>query len=143
MTDSVRELTRDECLELLREGRIGRVSVTDQALPVIVPVNYVLDHDVVFRTRTGGLLDRSCRGQVVAFEIDDLAADGTSGWSVLVVGVADVIGDGERVRAMSSRLVSALDATTDLFMRISLTQVSGRRNGASAVAVGCAARSQA
>lgn len=127
MGDELREFTRDECLDRVRAGRIGRVAVTHRALPAILPVNYVFDHGVVFRTRTGSMLDSACRGSVVAFEIDDLAEDGTAGWSVLIVGVADALEGSERLRAITLGLSSARGDTTDHFVRVSLGTMTGRQ----------------
>jgi nitroimidazol reductase NimA-like FMN-containing flavoprotein (pyridoxamine 5'-phosphate oxidase superfamily) len=126
-------MTRDECLDELRAHCVGRVSVTHQALPVIMPVNYVLDaHGIIFRTRGDGLLANACRSNVVAFEIDHLADDGSNGWSVLVVGVANALADSELLRASSLALVSAAGDDRDHFVRISLGQVTGRRVGVTA-----------
>ena len=122
----MRELTRDECLERVRTGRVGRVAVTHRALPAILPVNYVFDRGVVFRTRTGSMLATACRGSVVAFEIDDLADDGGSGWSVLIVGVADPLEGSDRLRAINRGLASALGESTDHFVRISVGTMTGR-----------------
>src|SRR4051794_33416665 len=42
------ELTRDECLRLIAARRIGRLAFIHRAgLPLILPVNYVLDDDAV------------------------------------------------------------------------------------------------
>jgi nitroimidazol reductase NimA-like FMN-containing flavoprotein (pyridoxamine 5'-phosphate oxidase superfamily) len=121
-------MSRDECLTALRAHRVGRVSVTHQALPVIVPVNYVVDgQTVVFRTRSDGFLAAACRSNVIAFEIDDLADDGSTGWSVLVVGVADALADSERVRAAALGLASAAGDDRDHFVRVSIGQLTGRR----------------
>jgi nitroimidazol reductase NimA-like FMN-containing flavoprotein (pyridoxamine 5'-phosphate oxidase superfamily) len=126
MADALRELTRDECLDRVRAGRIGRVAVTHRALPAILPVNYVFDRGIVFRTRSNSMLANACRGAVVAFEIDELAEDGTSGWSVLVVGVADALEGSDRLRAINRGLASALGEPTDHFVRISLGTMTGR-----------------
>ena len=127
MSDSLGELTRTECLERLTAGRIGRVSVTHHAMPAVVPVNYVVDHGVVFRTRLGGMLDLACRGTVVAFEVDELAKSGERGWSVNVVGVANALDESEALRVLQSGLVTALDDPADLLIRISFGQITGRQ----------------
>lgn len=120
-------MSREECLAKLRTHSVGRVSVTEDALPVIVPVNYVVDGSaVVFRTSSDGLLARACHSNVVAFEVDELAADGMSGWSVLVVGVADALDEGERLRASNRRLVSAAGPGRDHFIRLTMGRLSGR-----------------
>jgi len=107
---------------------VGRVAVTADALPVIAPVNYVLDgSSIIFRTRRDGMLASACDETVIAFEIDELAADGSSGWSVNVVGVASLLGPGEHVRALSLGLVSAAGDDRDQFVRLRMGLVSGRR----------------
>lgn len=127
MTPEIRTLSRDECLAKLRAHSVGRVSVTEDALPVIVPVNYVVEGSgVVFRTMHDGLLARACHSNVVAFEIDELAADGMAGWSVLVVGVADALDDSERMRIANRGLVSAAGPGRDHFVRVTMGRLTGR-----------------
>jgi hypothetical protein len=86
----------------------------------------VVDGDLLLRSGPGPKLQAAERREVVAFEVDDLADDGTSGWSVLVVGVADGLEGSERVRAMSSGLVSARSIATERFVRIAIADVTGR-----------------
>ena len=120
-------LSYGDCLDLLRATSVGRVAVTSHALPLVLPVNFALDgHRIVFRTDASGTLARACEDAVVAFEIDDIAADGRSGWSVLVVGVARLLGGSEALRAVELDLVSAADNNRSQFVAISLGQVSGR-----------------
>jgi nitroimidazol reductase NimA-like FMN-containing flavoprotein (pyridoxamine 5'-phosphate oxidase superfamily) len=127
MTTTLREMTREQCLAALRGARIGRVAVSHRALPVIVPVNYVLDGaTIVFRTDPDGLLAGACRSTVVAFEIDDLDPAGRSGWSVLVVGVADALDVSEQLRAAGLGLTSAAGDGRDHFIRVSISTMSGR-----------------
>ena len=84
-------LERDVCLQLLAEATIGRVGVSQGALPVVLPVNFVLtEAGVVFRTRRGTKLDAAVDGAVVAFEADAFDPLFHSGWSVVVTGVAAV-----------------------------------------------------
>src|SRR4051812_25913085 len=74
VTGRLETLPDEECRRLLAAGKVGRVSVTSDALPVIAPVNYVLDgNTIVFRTRHDGMLARACQDAVIAFEIDELA----------------------------------------------------------------------
>lgn len=120
-------LSRDECIERLRMESIGRIAATHQALPVIVPVNYVLSgSSIIFRTEPGGMLARACDNSVVAFEIDRLAADGRSGWSVLVVGFAELLSGSAAVRATETGLSSAAGDRRDQFIAIATAQVTGR-----------------
>ena len=64
------------------------------------------------------MLTRACEDAVIAFEIDELAADGSGGWSVNVVGIAALAGDSEHVRLLSRGLVTAAGDKRDQFVRI-------------------------
>lgn len=83
------DLSRDECLELLRTRSVGRLSVVADGRPDVFLVNYAVadDGSVVVRTEAGTMLTAS--GQWwVAFEVDDVDAGARGGWSVVVRGVA-------------------------------------------------------
>lgn len=123
-------MTRPQCLELLHEHSVGRIAVTDAALPAIMPVNYTMVDDmVVFRTSSSGLLARACNGTVVAFQVDELSEDGSSGRSVLVVGVADRLTGSRAARAGELGLTSAMGEGRDQYVAVTMTRVSGRRVG--------------
>lgn len=79
-------LDRSRCLGLLATVELGRVALSDRALPIIVPVEFWLSgDDIVFRT-TGGLLATAAReGHIVCFEADS-GGRAPHDWSVLVVG---------------------------------------------------------
>jgi uncharacterized protein len=90
---AVEEIPVDECLELLRSHRVGRLAVVTPDGPAIFPVNYAVGGDrVVFRTDHGTKLDASALRRV-AFEIDEFDADASTGWSVVVEGVGTEISD--------------------------------------------------
>jgi nitroimidazol reductase NimA-like FMN-containing flavoprotein (pyridoxamine 5'-phosphate oxidase superfamily) len=134
MTDSMTRMSRGECLAKLAGGTVGRVAVTSHALPVIIPVNYVLHgNGVIFRTKPDGLLARACDGSIVAFEVDEVSADGFGGWSVLVVGTARLMTGSDAGRADDLGLVSAIGGGRDQFVRVDFGRVSGRRIGTDAV----------
>jgi hypothetical protein len=83
------DLTLVECLDLLEARQVGRIAIMTDAGPAIVPVNYRLVRTsdlnwIAFRTRLGGMLDRTSFH--VAFEIDEIDEAGRTGWSVLVRG---------------------------------------------------------
>jgi nitroimidazol reductase NimA-like FMN-containing flavoprotein (pyridoxamine 5'-phosphate oxidase superfamily) len=85
----VEELSRQECLTLLGTVPIGRVAVPREGSgPLVVPVNFVLDGDVVvFRSDPGTKL-RALRSAPISFEADNIDAYHRTGWSVLVEGAA-------------------------------------------------------
>lgn len=127
MPTALLALNHDECLRRLGMTSIGRVAVTSKALPAVVPVNYVLTgNTIVFRTEPDGMLAHACDGTVVAFEIDDLADDGQTGWSVLVVGVAELLDGSAALRALETGLVSAAGSGRDQFVAIRIGTVTGR-----------------
>lgn len=77
------ELSERECLELLRQGRLGFVR---KGRPMVLPVNYVFDGEViVFRSGSGGK-QANVPLRRVAFEIDGVDEEAGTGWSVVVQG---------------------------------------------------------
>jgi uncharacterized protein len=125
--NTVRELSRDECVTRLQAHQLGRLAVSEGALPLIVPVNYAMDSaNVVFRTQQGGLLDRTCRNTIVAFEIDDFDPSTEAGWSVVVVGTATVLYASEWLRAVELGLSSAGAADGSMFVKIVPGIITGR-----------------
>lgn len=90
-------LDTPECRQLLavaaRDTGFGRIGIpTDQA-PLVVPVNFELhDHHVVVRVGPGFLAD-SAGDRLVAFEVDHVDTAAGVAWSVLVRGLATLIGD--------------------------------------------------
>jgi len=81
-------LGRDECLRLLGAATIGRLAVTVDALPTVVPVTFrLVDRCILVRTGPGPRL-AAAYDAVVAFEADDFDPADRTGWSVVVIGVA-------------------------------------------------------
>ncbi len=125
-------MSRGECLRLLERSRVGRVGITVDALPVILPVNFcVLDDAVHFATVPGTKLDAATREAVVAFQGDAYAPDGSAGWSVLAVGRCSRVTDPSDVARFRRRAVPAWPQgdRADNVVRIELTNVTGRRFG--------------
>ena len=83
------ELSRDECMRLLASASIGRVAVpSPDGSPLVVPVNYVLDGEVVvFRSDPGSKLF-ALREYPMSFQVDSVDPFRRTGWSVLVRGIA-------------------------------------------------------
>jgi len=126
------DLTREECLELVRGGVVGRVAVSTPTGPHIVPVNYSLvDDAVVLRTTPYSMVGTHGRGNVVAFEVDWFDHDRQRGWSVVVRGRADPVEDAEARRHIDETRPPRPWASGQrwLLLRIPVTEVSGRRLG--------------
>ena len=119
-------LSTAECFERLREGRLGRVGVTIDALPVILPVLYRCHDDSIwFFTEEGTKLNAALRNAVVAFEVDYL--DDSKGWSVLVIGRTREETDPARSVALERDGLSAgAPGKRDRLVRIPISQISGR-----------------
>jgi nitroimidazol reductase NimA-like FMN-containing flavoprotein (pyridoxamine 5'-phosphate oxidase superfamily) len=83
------EIAVEECFELLSRCTVGRVAVNVERIgPLVVPVNFVLDGEViVFRTEEGTKLRLLGQGPI-SFEVDSIDHAHHTGWSVLVRGVA-------------------------------------------------------
>ena len=127
---SPRDLSRQECLTALGGQTLGRIAVSQAALPLILPVNYALEGaNIVFRTRAGSLLERTCRDTIVAFEIDQYDETAAFGWSVLVVGVANVVSAGDWLRAAELGLESTGASDGGIFVKIVPGSITGRTVG--------------
>jgi nitroimidazol reductase NimA-like FMN-containing flavoprotein (pyridoxamine 5'-phosphate oxidase superfamily) len=87
--DDVKTLSSERCLQLLRRHEVGRLAVVaTNGQPLIFPVNYAFDEGkIVFRTARG-TKEQLATQSLVAFETDGWDASRSSGWSVLVQGVA-------------------------------------------------------
>ena len=124
-------LDREQCLELLQTVPVGRLVFTEHALPAVQPVNFRLwDGDVVIRVAGGGKLASAVGNLVVAFQADELDANLRSGWSVTVVGRAELITETAELVELS-RTVSQpwVNGARDYFVRIRTDKVTGRRLG--------------
>jgi nitroimidazol reductase NimA-like FMN-containing flavoprotein (pyridoxamine 5'-phosphate oxidase superfamily) len=123
-------LTRAECLSLLRANSFGRVALVVDGRPLVFPVNYGMEGDiVVFRTGAGTKL-RWAPMRRVAFEVDEIDRDRGLAWSVLVQGVAQDVARaaGGRGRALRSVTVEpAAPGQRDHRLAIDTREISGRR----------------
>jgi nitroimidazol reductase NimA-like FMN-containing flavoprotein (pyridoxamine 5'-phosphate oxidase superfamily) len=135
MPSPLAELSRDECLELLADGVIGRVVVPIGASrrPVIRPVNYAFDpssQSVVFRSASGSKLHALLHAEEASFEVDAFDPDNRTGWSVIIQGVTEPVTAPTEVRRLEGlTLYSWLTGTTGQLIRIRARTVSGRRIG--------------
>ncbi|MGY6652417.1 pyridoxamine 5'-phosphate oxidase family protein [Amycolatopsis sp. TRM77291] len=122
-------LDREQCLGLLRTVRVGRLVFVEDALPAVQPVNFRGNRDhVVIRVAGGAKLAAATGNIVVAFQADELDPDLRTGWSVTVVGHANLITDvAELVDVSGTWLEPWVDGRRDHFIRIEVEKVTGRR----------------
>jgi uncharacterized protein len=120
----------DECLRLLASVPVGRVGFFADGELVVLPVNHVIDgQDPVFRTAHGSKLSAAEGQNLAAFEADHYDEQARTGWSVLVIGRAEVVYDEAEVQRLNRRglhpWVTAVERP--FWIRIRATSVSGRR----------------
>lgn len=80
----IRDLSREESLEILRAGNVGRIAFTLHDRVDIAPVNYVTDAQWIFgRTSSGTKLGMLLHNPWCAFETDNVR--GLFDWTSVVV----------------------------------------------------------
>lgn len=122
-------LDQSECLRLLQTVDFGRVAVTYNALPLILPVSFaLLAGEVVFATGPGTKLAAATERAVIAFEADQADLAGGTGWSVCITGMAEEITDpDERQRAAALGLTPMIPIDRPRYVRVRTELSSGRR----------------
>jgi hypothetical protein len=124
-------LSRNTCLDLLATVPVGRIGVSMGALPVVLPVNFVLDRPaerLLLRTSEGAKLRAALCQAVVAFEADYIDPMGHAGWSVLVQGNSSVLDDPTDIDFLKRLpLRPWANEETDRWVAVSTDLVSGRR----------------
>lgn len=122
-------LSLEESLGLLASVPIARIGLSMNALPVVLPVNFVVDGDqLIIRSAAGSKLDAALSHAVVAVEADNFDPISHCGWSVLVRGTSRVITmPAELAHARALTLRPWANEATDRFIAISTDLVSGRR----------------
>lgn len=123
------EMSTADCRARMSSHGVGRIAVTGEDGPAIIPVNYqIVDASVVFRTSQDSAPSLSI-GTVVAFEIDHIDEAMSRGWSVLVVGSAEHVVDPGDVQNLIEQAHSRPWAGGDraLWVRITPDRITGRR----------------
>ena len=118
------------CWNLLATTTFGRVGLLVDGKTEVLPVNYAIDGEsILFRTGEGTVLTQASL-TVVAFETDYVDPRDHSGWSVMIQGFAQDIGDAidatsERLKRLS--LVTWAPGTRANWIHIKPDKVTGRR----------------
>jgi nitroimidazol reductase NimA-like FMN-containing flavoprotein (pyridoxamine 5'-phosphate oxidase superfamily) len=113
-----------ECLRLLGGERIGRVAISVNALPAILPVRFALDRDeIFFRAAPGGVLAEATRQSVIAFEADG-SEPGVGSWSVLATGLARHLTEPD---ALALTSLPPWSSEADVFVALTPQLLTGRR----------------
>lgn len=128
------ELTPYDCWALLAGVQVGRVAWSRPQGPAVVPVNLTLLEGALWvRTTPDAALVRETIGQPVSIEVDEIDVTTRSGWSVLVLGTAELVVDQDVPEHL--HVLDVWPAGPHLaYVRVSPTQLTGRRLGAAAAA---------
>jgi uncharacterized protein len=118
-------LDRSECLDLLATETVGRVALSANALPTVLPVRFRLlgDH-VVFRTA------QVAPRNVVAFQVDHIDPRSHEGWSVVVTGVALEVTDPSELALGHAMDTARWADGAGTLVWLSCDLMAGRRLGA-------------
>jgi uncharacterized protein len=128
---ALEEIGPAECWQLVASQPVGRVAVIVGHHPLVFPVNYAVeDKTILYRTGVGTKLWSVHRSNVT-FEVDMIDIAHRSGWSVMVMGVAQEMSiDRNRQDISRAELGGAspwAPGDRDHFIRIVADQITGRR----------------
>jgi nitroimidazol reductase NimA-like FMN-containing flavoprotein (pyridoxamine 5'-phosphate oxidase superfamily) len=128
---TMQTIPSDECYRLLATQEIGRIGINAEHYPLILPVNYAVDGTtLVIRTRPGTIL-RAATHANVTFEVDEIDRRTRSGWSVLVRGQAEEVGDEHRADLVARTHRTGVEPWAPgehgNWLRLIVHDVSGRR----------------
>jgi nitroimidazol reductase NimA-like FMN-containing flavoprotein (pyridoxamine 5'-phosphate oxidase superfamily) len=121
----------EECYRLLGTQQFGRLAVVAEHLPLVFPVNFALDGQViVVRTSPGTKLSAADHANV-AFEVDEVDQASRSGWSVVVRCLAEEVTDEHRgdlvARTRASGVEPWAPGEHGSWLRLIPQAISGRR----------------
>jgi uncharacterized protein len=121
----VRELSQEECWDLLRSEELGRLAFRLAEDLYIVPVNYAVDGEtLLFRTNGGNKLFGIELWPSVAFEVDRVL--GETALSVVVRGRARRLEEPEEHRADQVPLHPWIDTPKYYVVEVTPDEVTGR-----------------
>ncbi|QAY64256.1 pyridoxamine 5'-phosphate oxidase family protein [Xylanimonas allomyrinae] len=129
MTDrsTATPLTDEQSWEVLGLQKIGRLATAVAGDVEIFPVNYAATKRRIFvRTAPGSKLAEIAVNGRIAFEVDEIGTD--LAYSVVLKGTAEILEhDDDITDAEATGLLTYLDTHKPVWLRITPTEVSGRR----------------
>ncbi|MEV0283735.1 MULTISPECIES: pyridoxamine 5'-phosphate oxidase family protein [unclassified Kribbella] len=119
-------MRRDECVELIESGVVGRIAFNRDDELIVIPINYCYLNDlIIFRTAADSAVAQYDVAPI-AFELDSIDEGVMDGWSVLVNGTVRPATDGE-AEAAGSRVDPWAGGTRDTYVAIAPHRITGRR----------------
>lgn len=123
---SIRTLTEEESWELVDVASVGRLGYVADGEVKIIPINYMVDVDVIIRTLRNGIIAQQA-GNRVTFEVDYHSSQG-SGWSVLMHGeLKELPADEAELVNRWNRVLPWAGGDRGLFVVFHADYVQGRR----------------
>ena len=90
-------MTREECLQFLKNAPYGRIIYTHHALPAVYPVLFTLNGDlVIFEIDHASPIAETTAGAVLAFYVDDVDLFRGFARSVTGIGHAHLVDGAHR-----------------------------------------------
>lgn len=104
---SAEEMTHIEIDQFLTCARVGRLGMSLESGPYIVPVGYAFANgEIFFHTCSkGSKIDGLRKNSNVCFEVDEALSDTSMFKSVIVLGTADFISDKEKMIPYLQKLI--------------------------------------
>ena len=125
------ELGSDDCLMLLAGVPLGKVVYTRDVLPAVRPVNHVVrDGEIIIGAGASPWLTKMVRARdkaVLGYQADEIDQNSHHGWTVLVVGYAQIIDDPDRIAKYAPLVQSWTRTVNDALITIEPDLVTGMR----------------
>ena len=101
------EMTSPEIGQFLTCARVGRIGLTLEEGPYVVPVGYgYAEGKIFFHTcREGTKMEALRSNPAVCFEVDESLSDGSLTKSVIILGQAEIIEDQKRMIPYLQKLI--------------------------------------
>lgn len=123
---TIRTLSEEESWELVDVASVGRLGFVADGEVKIIPVNYLVDVDVIIRTLPDGIIAKLA-GTRVTFEVDYHSSQG-AGWSVLMHGdLKQLPADESELVNRWNRVLPWAGGNRSLFLSFHADSVEGRR----------------
>ncbi|MGD9999711.1 MAG: pyridoxamine 5'-phosphate oxidase family protein [Ilumatobacteraceae bacterium] len=122
-------LAEDQCFELLDTMQLGRIALTERALPSVLPVRYARlgDGSLLFRVGDGTILRAARMGQIVCFEADSGDHELRGAWSVTAIGQLTVVDQPDMLEEAGRIDLVPWSQWSNTFVRLAPEVVNGRR----------------
>jgi nitroimidazol reductase NimA-like FMN-containing flavoprotein (pyridoxamine 5'-phosphate oxidase superfamily) len=120
-----RDLPPALALRLLSRAGFGRIVYTRRALPIIRPVNHLVDGETIVIYSNRGTAASIADRQVVSYEADTIDEHTHRGWCVIATGTAELVTDPEEIDRYRGLLRTWLPGPREHLVRIHPDIITG------------------